>query len=316
MHTYLVTGAAGFIGSNLVQELVKQGKRVLALDNLSTGRLENIIPFLSDIEFIRGDIRDLDMVRKVMAGVEVVLHQAALPSVPRSISDPLASNEVNVTGTLNILTAARDAKVARVVCASSSSVYGNTTTLPKVEVMPVDPLSPYAVSKLAAERYCRSFSQVYGLPTISLRYFNVFGPRQDPSSQYSAVIPKLIAMMLEGKPPTIYGDGLQSRDFTYVDNVVRANLIAAEADPSITGYFNVGCGTRFSLLDLVQQLNTILRTNLNPVHLPSLAGEVKDSQASIEKIRIALGFTPTVPFKLGLERTVAFYHNQVLAEVL
>ena len=233
------------------------------------GACRNVEHLLPDIEFIEGDIRSPDVVRRAVAGVDVVLHQAALPSVPRSVADPLASNEVNVTGTLNVLVAARDAGVRRVVFASSSSVYGNSPTLPKVETMPADPLSPYAVSKLAGERYCLSFAEVYGLPAIALRYFNVFGPRQDPASEYAAVIPKFIAAMLRGERPTIYGDGTQSRDFTYIANVVAANLLAAEAPAEISGFFNVACGERISLLELVAQLNRILGTDLPTAPRPA-----------------------------------------------
>lgn len=314
MQTYLVTGGAGFIGANLVKALLRQGKTLRVVDNLATGRLENIAPFLDDVEFIRADIRDLAAVREAVAGMDVVLHQAALPSVPRSVADPLTTNEVNVTGTLNVLIAARDAGVQRIVAASSSSVYGNSAALPKVETMPVEPLSPYAVSKLATECYCQAFTQVYGLPTVALRYFNVFGPRQDPSSYYSAVIPKFIGMMLRGERPTIYGDGLQSRDFTYVDNVVVANLLAAESPPAISGYFNVACGDRISLLALVEKLNAILGTALVAEHAPPRPGDVKDSQADIEKVREALIFVPLVSFDEGLSRTVDFFCDEAVLD--
>jgi UDP-glucose 4-epimerase len=306
---YLVTGGAGFIGANLVEALLREGKTVRVLDNLATGRLENIAPFLSQIDFLESDIRDLDAVRQAVSGVDVVLHQAALPSVPRSVADPLTSNQVNVTGTLNVLIAARDADVRRVVAASSSSVYGNSAVLAKVETMPVEPLSPYAVSKLATERYCQAFTQVYGLPTISLRYFNVFGPHQDPASHYAAVIPKFIAMMLRGEQPTVYGDGLQSRDFTYIDNVVAANLLAAEAPESISGYFNVACGDRISLLELIERLNTILGTDLVARHEPARPGDVRDSQADITRVRETLGFAPLVSFDDGLRQTVEFFRG-------
>ncbi len=310
MHTYLVTGGAGFIGTNLVKALLAHGKRVRVLDNLATGRFDNMAPFLSDIEFIAGDIRDAACVRRAMAGIDVVLHQAALPSVPRSVADPLTTHEVNVGGTLNVLIAARDAKVQRVVAASSSSVYGNSAVLPKVETMPVEPLSPYAVSKLATERYCQAFTHVYGLPTMSLRYFNVFGPYQDPTSQYSAVIPTFIALMLQGTCPTLHGDGTQSRDFTYVDNVVVANLLAAEAPASMSGYFNVACGERISLLDLVKKLNQVLGTTITANHGPRRSGDVNDSQADIQKIRHELHFAPIIAFDEGLLRTVTFFRQQ------
>lgn len=310
MQKYLVTGGAGFIGSNIVRRLLEQGRAVRVLDNFSTGKRENLHAVQADIELVEGDIRDRDCVNRAMQGVEVVLHQAALPSVPRSVEDPLTSNEVNVTGTLHILLAARDAGVRRVVAASSSSVYGNSPTLPKLESMAVEPVSPYAVSKLAAERYCQSFSQVYGLPTIALRYFNVFGPYQDPTSFYSAVIPKFITMMLRGERPTINGDGQQTRDFTYIDNVVAANLLAAEASPEICGYFNAACEDRISLLALVDGINTLLETRLLPVHGPPQPGDVRDSQASIAKLQAAVGFAPDVSFHEGLARTVAFLREQ------
>jgi len=244
---YLVTGGAGFIGSHLVEELVKQGQRVRVIDNLSTGKKENIKPFLGEIEFVEGDIRDLELVRAAMDGVEYVLHQAAVPSVPRSVKDPLTSNSVNVEGTLNILVAARDADVKRVVYASSSSVYGDTPVLPKHEDMKQEPRSPYAVSKLTGELYCQVFYYVYGLETVVLRYFNVFGPQQDPKSQYAAVVPKFITALLHGESPTIFGDGEQSRDFTYIENVVAANLLATKA-PDVAGeVFNIAYGERITV---------------------------------------------------------------------
>jgi UDP-glucose 4-epimerase len=304
MRTYLVTGGAGFIGSHLVETLLQQGQHVRVLDNLSTGRMCNIEQMLPDIEFIEGDIRSPEIVRRAVAGIDVVLHQAALASVPSSVADPLASNEVNVTGTLHVLLAARDAGVRRIVFASSCSVYGNSLVLPKYENMPTDPLSPYAITKLAAERYCLSFAQVYGLPAIALRYFNVFGPRQDPASEYAAVIPKFIVSMLHGDRPTIYGDGAQSRDFIYIANVVAANLLAAAAPAEISGFFNVACGERISLLDLVANLNHILGTNLPPRHAAARSGDVLHSQADIRKIQNALGFMPTVTFAEGLVCTV------------
>jgi nucleoside-diphosphate-sugar epimerase len=316
MRMYLVTGGAGFIGSHLVEALLEQGQHVRVLDNLSTGRISNIEHLLPDIEFIQGDIRSPEVVRRAVEGVDVLLHQAALASVPRSVADPLASHDVNVTGTLNLLVAARDAGVQRVVFASSSSVYGNSPRLPKVETMSADPLSPYAVSKLAGERYCLSFAQVYGLPAIALRYFNVFGPRQDPASEYAAVIPKFIMAMLHGDQPTIYGDGTQSRDFTYVTNVVAANLLAAEAPATISGFFNVAWGTRISLLDLVADLNRILGANLPARHAPPRSGDVLHSQADITKIQAALGFTPTVIFAQGLTCTVEYLQQHITDRAL
>ncbi|MGI8587075.1 MAG: SDR family oxidoreductase [Chloroflexia bacterium] len=312
MRNYLITGGAGFIGSNLVEALLRSGKAVRVLDNLETGYMANLERFNGEIEFIEADLRDADAVRRAVAGMDVVLHQAALVSVPRSVADPLNANEVNVTGTLNVLLAARDAGVSRVVIASSSSVYGDSPTLPKVETMVVEPISPYGVSKLAAERYCTAFTAVYGLPTVALRYFNVFGPRQDPQSAYAAVIPRFLTAMLHGNAPTIYGDGRQSRDFTYIDNVVEANLLAAEAPAEVSGYFNVACGDRISLLELVAHLNAILGTDLAPVYEAPRAGDVRDSQADITKIGDALGYTPVVPFGEGLARTVEYFKGSEL----
>jgi nucleoside-diphosphate-sugar epimerase len=307
MQTCLITGGGGFIGANLARALLREGVAVRVLDNWATGRRANLADISAEIELIEGDVRDLATVRRAVAGVNVVLHQAALPSVPRSIVDPLATNEVNVTGTLNVLLAARDAGVERVVCASSSSIYGNGATLPKVEHMPAEPLSPYAVSKLAAERYCLAWTQVYGLPVIALRYFNVFGPYQDPDSHYAAVIPRFIALMRRGEQPRIYGDGLQTRDFTYVENVVRANLLAARAPSDVSGVFNVACGERIALRSLVDRLNAILGTSIAARYEAPRPGEVRDSQADITKIRATLGYAPAVPFDEGLRRTVAFF---------
>jgi len=312
MIIYLVTGGAGFIGSHIVEELVRRRERVRVLDNFSTGRRENLAPFLEHVELVEGDLRDLSTVRRVAEGVDYILHQAALPSVPRSIADPLASNDSNVTGTLHLLIAARDARVKRVVYASSSSVYGDNPTLPKREDMSPAPKSPYAVSKLAGEYYCRVFAQAYGLETVCLRYFNVFGPRQDPASQYAAVIPKFITALLRDEPPTIYGDGHQSRDFTYVSNVVRANLLAATA-PDVSGrVFNVACGERYTVLDLVAVLTEILGTHITPVHTAPRPGDVRHSLADITAAREALGYRVEVNFHEGLRRTVAWYREHIL----
>lgn len=307
MATYLITGGAGFIGSNIVEELVRQGERVRVLDNFSTGKRENIAPFLEDIELIEGDLRHLDTVRQAVQGVDYVLHQGALPSVQKSIDYPLDTNEANVRGTLNLLVAARDVGVKRVVYASSSSVYGDTPTLPKTEEMRPAPLSPYAVSKLAGEHYCQVFYQVYGLETVALRYFNVFGPRQDPTSQYAAVIPKFITAMLRGEQPTIYGDGEQSRDFTYVSNVVQANLLAATA-PDVGGQvFNIACGQRYSLLELVATINRILGTDIAPVHTAPRVGDIKHSLADIAKARERLGYQLEINFEEGLRRVIEWF---------
>jgi UDP-glucose 4-epimerase len=309
MTTYLVTGGAGFIGSHLVETLLQRGMQVRVLDNFFSGNRERLAPWAADVEVIDGDLRDPDAVQRAVAGAEVVLHQAAVPSVQRSVRDPQLTNEVNVTGTLNLLVAARDAGVRRVVFASSSSVYGDTPTLPKVESMPTDPLSPYAVTKLAGERYCLVFAGVYGLPAIALRYFNVFGPRQDPHSDYAAVIPRFITRMLSGEQPIIYGDGEQSRDFTYVANVVAANLLAAEAPASISGVFNVAGGERISLLQLMEQINDLIGTDITPIHEPARAGDVKHSQAGIDRIRETLGFVPVVDFIEGLKLTVESFRG-------
>lgn len=304
MTKYLVTGAAGFIGSNIVEELVARGAEVRALDNLSTGKASNLAPFMDRIEFVEGDLNDSELLGKVVRGVDFVLHQAALPSVPRSMADPLKSHEANATGTLKLLIAARDEGVKRLVYASSSSVYGNSPTLPKKEDMPTQPLSPYAVNKLAAEQYCRVFAKVFGLPAVALRYFNVFGPRQDPKSQYAAVIPAFISSVLMGESPTIYGDGTQTRDFTYVQNVVQANLLACETDKADGEAINIACEERTSLLDLLGEINRLLGTDVAPSFQPGRAGDVKDSLADISKARELIGYTPVASFSEGLAATV------------
>jgi nucleoside-diphosphate-sugar epimerase len=306
---YLVTGAAGFIGSNIVEELVRRGEAVRALDNLATGRRSNIEPFLGNIEFVEGDITDDALLASALRGVDYVLHQAALPSVPRSVEDPLSAHRANATGTLMLLIAARDAGVKRVVFASSSSVYGESPTLPKREDMPTEPLSPYAVNKLTGEEYCKVFTRLYGLPTVALRYFNVFGPRQDPKSQYAAAIPGIASRMLRGESPTIYGDGEQTRDFTYVQNVVNANLLACERDEAVGLAMNVATGERISLLDLVALLNEVLGTEIEPEFAPPRAGDVKHSLADISLARRALGYRVEVDFKEGLARTVQALKN-------
>ena len=305
----LVTGGAGFIGSHLVNELVHRGARVRVLDNFSTGKHENLEQALAHIELIEGDIRDRDTVQRAVNGVDFVLHQAALPSVPRSVADPLTTHEVNVTGTLNMLIAAREANVKRVVYASSSSVYGNSPTLPKREDMPTNPLSPYAVSKLAGENYCGVFYQVYGLPTVALRYFNVFGPRQDPQSQYAAVIPRFISAMVRGDLPVIYGDGTQSRDFTYVANVVEANLLACRSNAVVGQVCNAALGGQVPLLELVTTLNDILGTTSQPVFDAARPGDVKHSQADVSKLRRLTGFAEVVGFEEGLRHTVEWYRE-------
>lgn len=301
MH-YLVTGGAGFIGSNIVEELVKRGEKVRVLDNFSTGKRENLKEFENEIELIEGDIRSYHIVRQAVEGVDIVLHQAALPSVPRSINDPITTNEVNVTGTLNMLDAAKEAKVKKFIFASSSSVYGDTPELPKREDMTPNPLSPYAVSKLAGEKYCQVFAKVYGLHTVILRYFNVFGPRQDPNSQYSAVIPKFIKLISENKRPVIYGDGTQTRDFTYVSNVVEANILAATKDCEPGLVMNCACGEQIQLNYLVDQINLLLGKNIKPIYAPPRKGEIKHSYGDIELISAKLNYKALYKFNEGLNK--------------
>ncbi|MCX6600215.1 MAG: SDR family oxidoreductase [bacterium] len=308
---FLITGGAGFIGSNLLAELLARGHEVAVFDNFATGRRRNLEPFAGHFELIEGDLRDAAAVRKAVKGRRFVLHQGALSSVGRSVEDPLTSNDVNVNGTLNVLLAARDEGVQRVVAASSSSVYGDTPTLPKVETMPVLPMSPYAVSKLAAEKYCAAFHRVYGLQTVALRYFNVFGPRQDPTSQYSAVIPRFITALKRREAPVIYGDGQQSRDFTFVADVVQANLLACEASGVAGDFFNVACGRRFSLLELLDTLCDLMGVRVEPRHEPARAGDVRHSLADIGKIQRAMGFEPRWTFRAGLEKTVAHFQEEL-----
>jgi nucleoside-diphosphate-sugar epimerase len=303
-----VTGGAGFIGSHLVEELLRRGKTVRIVDNFSTGRRENLPP-AGSAEVIEGDIADPDVARRAAVGAAVILHQAAIPSVPRSVDDPAASNHANVDGTLQVLLAARDAGVTRVVFAGSSSVYGNAATLPKREDMRPQPLSPYALQKLVGEEYCRLFTQLYGLETVVTRYFNVFGPRQNPGSPYSGVISLFVDAMLAGKSPRIHGDGGQTRDFTFVGDVVRGVLLAAEA-PGVAGrVMNVAAGGRVSLLDLVRTLQQILDTDVDPILGPTRAGDVRDSQADIAEARRLLGFEPQTPFADGLKQTVAWFRE-------
>jgi UDP-N-acetylglucosamine/UDP-N-acetyl-alpha-D-glucosaminouronate 4-epimerase len=305
--TTLVTGGGGFIGSHLVDRLLDLGHSVRVLDNFSTGRRTNLRCAPAHVELIEGDLRDPDTVRRAAQGAEIVLHQGALPSVPRSVNDPRTTNAVNVEGTLNVLLAARDAGVRRVVVASSSSVYGDTPTLPKVETMPPMPRSPYAISKLAAEQYTCAFASLYGLETVALRYFNVFGPRQDPTSQYAGVIARFCTAALRGQPYTVQGDGLQSRDFTYVENVVQANLLAATA-PDVSGQaFNVACGERITLLDMIATLNRLVGHDLPIEYGPARSGDVRHSLAEIDKARQLLRYAPAVDMAEGLARTLAWY---------
>jgi UDP-N-acetylglucosamine 4-epimerase len=308
MSRYLVTGGGGFIGSNLVEALLVRGDTVRVLDDFSTGHRENLAPWSGQIEVLEGSITDLGLCRRAVSSMDFVLHQAALPSVPRSISDPVATNAVNVAGTLNLLVASRDENVKRFVFASSSSVYGDTPALPKKEDMPTRPLSPYAVSKLTGEYYCENFFRLFGLPTVVLRYFNVFGPRQDPASQYAAVIPRFIAALLGGNAPTIYGSGEQTRDFTYVENAVAANILACEAPKEAFGrVFNCACGLRISLLELVRELHQLTGMKIKPIHAPPRHGEVQHSLADISQAAQLLKYSPAVDMREGLCRTVACF---------
>lgn len=304
MACFLVTGGAGFIGSHIVRHLLERGDEVRIIDNLSTGKMENIAEVSEQIKFFELSIRDLEAIRPVFEGVDYVLHQGAIPSVPRSVADPISSHEANCTGTLNVMIAAKDAGVKRVVQASSSSVYGSNPQLPKVETMRPMPISPYAATKLTQEAYASASYGSYGLETVSLRYFNVFGPRQDPKSQYAAVIPIFCTRMLAGERPVIYGDGEQSRDFTYVDNVVQANVKAALATGGAGQAFNVACGDSMSLNQLVQKLNDFIGTTIEPVYEPARVGDVKHSLADISAAREAFGYEPAVQMDEGLERTV------------
>lgn len=309
MAHYLVTGGAGFIGSHLVEELRRRGEKVRILDNFSTGKRENFDAFAGRIELIEGDIRSHHIVREAVEGVDFVLHQGALPSVPRSINDPITTNEVNVTGTLNVLDAAKDAGVKRVVYASSSSVYGPDPELPVREDMNPNPVSPYAVAKLTGEKYCHVFSKVYGLETVALRYFNIFGPGQDPKSQYSAFIPLFVVGMMEGQALTIDGDGSQAKDFTYVSNVVEANLLAAVAEGVSGEVFNVGCGSSTSVNEVVGHIRKIVGTGGNVSYGPARTGDVPQSLASIDRAQEKLGYEPRVFIEEGLERVAQWFRK-------
>jgi UDP-glucose 4-epimerase len=299
-----VTGGGGFIGSHLVNKLVSLGHEVRTLDNFSTGHRSNLDEVAEEIEIVEGDIQSYERASHAARGCDLVFHQAALPSVPRSVQDPLTSTASNVTGTINVLLAARDAGVRRVVYASSSSVYGANPTLPKHEEMPTLPISPYAVAKLAGEGYCRAFGEVYGLETVAIRYFNVFGPRQDPRSQYAAVIPNFISALLSGHRPTIYGDGEQSRDFTYVENVVTANVLAAEAAGVAGRVYNVACGERVTLNELYAELGELVGSAVEPIYAPPRMGDVRHSLADISAARRDLGYEPAISLREGLAQTV------------
>jgi len=312
MALYLITGIGGFIGSSLAWELLARGQQVRGVDNFSTGKQENIAEILDRIDFREADILDLDAMHKACLGVDYVLHQAAIPSVPKSVLDPLGSNRANVDGTVNVLVAARDAKVKRVVYAASSSAYGDAPTLPKHEAMSPDPISPYAVAKLASEHYMVSFYRCYRLETVSLRYFNIFGPRQDPSSPYSGVLAKFITGMLRGEQPTIFGDGEQSRDFTYIDNAVAANLLACEAPAAKAAgrVFNIATGRRATLNGTFKLLQEITGYSGAPRYAPEREGDIKHSLADVSKAEAGLGYKPTVNFEEGLRRTVEWYRER------
>lgn len=301
---YLVTGGAGFIGSNIVEELLKRGEKVRVLDNFSTGKRENLKKFGSDIELVEGDIRSYHTVQESVKGIDIILHQAALPSVPRSIKDPITTNEVNIGGTLNMLDAALKEGIKRFVFASSSSVYGDNPELPKNEKMTPNPLSPYAVSKLAGENYCRVFSSLYKIETVCLRYFNVFGPRQDPNSQYSAVIPKFIKLITGNQQPTIYGDGTQSRDFTYVANVVEANILAATVKIQTPVIMNCACHGQITLNELTEEINKLLNKNIKPIYTEPKPGDIKHSFADITLIKQKLNWSPKYNFHTGLKTLI------------
>jgi UDP-glucose 4-epimerase len=312
MALYLITGISGFIGSSLARALLARSEQVRGVDNYSTGKRENIADILDRIDFREADILDLDAMHKACAGVDFVLHQAAIPSVPKSVLDPLASNRANLDGTVNLLVAARDAKVKRLVFAASSSAYGETPTLPKLESMNPDPISPYAVAKLASEHYLISFYRCYQLETVALRYFNIFGPRQDPSSPYSGVLAKFITLMLRGEQPAIFGDGEQSRDFTYIDNAVEANLLActAPATQAAGQIFNVATGHRVTLNETFKLLQPLTAYSGQPRYEPERGGDIKHSLADISKAEAALGYRPKINFEEGLRLTVEWYRTK------
>ena len=312
MAHYLVTGGAGFVGSHLVEELARRGERVRVVDSLITGKRQNIA-HIPGVDFLHGDLAEMETARQAVDGVDYVLHQAAIPSVPRSVEDPITSNRANIDASLNLLVAARDAKIKRVVYAGSSSAYGDTPTLPKVETMPTAPLSPYALQKLVVEQYCQMFTALYGLETVTTRYFNVFGPRQDPSSPYSGVISLFISALCDGRPPKIYGDGEHTRDFTYVANVVDGVLRACHAPKAAGQVINVATGGRISLNHLFRTVRDLVGATVEPIYAPPRAGDVKDSQADISKAKALLAYAPIVPFEAGLDKTVAWYRASVPA---
>lgn len=310
MEKYLVTGGAGFIGSNICRRLVKERCFVRVVDNLLTGKKSNLAPIMDKIDFVEADMGEPEVARSAMKGIDVVVHEGAIPSVPRSVDDPASTHRHCVDATFTLLMAARDAHVKRFVYAASSSAYGDTPALPKVETMAPSPLSPYAVGKLVGEYYCSVFSSVFGLETIALRYFNVFGPHQDPASQYAAAIPAFVTAILQDRPPTIYGDGEQTRDFTYIDNVVEANLLAARAKETRGQVINVACGEAITVNAIIRAINELLGKNVRPNYVPSRPGDVKHSLADITAAKKLIGFKPVVLFHEGLEKSIDWYrHN-------
>lgn len=311
MAKFLVTGGAGFIGSHIVERLVKEGETVRVLDNFSSGKRANLTPFAAKVEIIEGDIRRPEDCVKACRGIDFVYHEAAVPSVPKSVADPRTSHEANIDGTFNLLMAARDAKCRRVIYAASSSAYGDLPDLPKRETACPAPLSPYAVNKLVGEHYLRTFYCCYGLETISLRYFNVFGPRQDPKSQYAAAIPAFVSSILKNEPPTIYGDGEQSRDFTFIDNVVQANWLAAKAPKTEGQVVNVACGERVTVNQIIAQINTLLGRSVKPNYVETRPGDVKHSLADIALAGKILGYKPIVTFDEGLRRAIEWYKDNL-----
>jgi len=311
MEKFLVTGGAGFIGSNICRKLINQRCFVRVIDNLLTGKKSNLADIIDKIDFVQADMGDEEIARAAMKDIDVVLHQGALPSVPRSVDDPAATHRHCVDATFTLLLAARDAGIKRFVYASSSSVYGDTPTLPKVETMLPQPLSPYAVGKLVGEYYCSVFYKVFGLETISLRYFNVFGPYQDPTSQYAAAIPAFVTAILKDEPPTVFGDGKQSRDFTYVDNVVEANLLAARAKHTSGEVLNIACGQAVTVNAVIDMVNELLRKNIKPIYADPRPGDVKHSLADISAAEKLLGFKTTVQFKPGLQKAINWYRDNL-----
>ncbi len=310
---YLVTGGAGFIGSHLVERFVGRGESVRVLDNFATGKRENIAPFMDRIELVEGDIADPAICSRACKDVRVVFHEAALPSVPKSVDDPVSSHRTNADGTFNMLMAARDAGVKRFIYAASSSAYGESPNLPKVETMKTQPLSPYAVQKLCAEEYCSVFYKCYGLQTLSIRYFNVFGPRQDPTNQYAAAIPAFVTAILNGEPPTVYGDGEQTRDFTHIDNVIEANLLAAEAEELHGEIINVACGEHVTVNEIIGEINNLLGKDVPANHVAPRQGDIKHSWADIELAAKVIGYKPIVSFAEGLRRAIDWYAKNLVA---